>query len=58
VGEPVVREFFGSLVNSGAEIGYLITTGYFTPQAVTFAEGKPIILMDIDRLLEWMKSIK
>lgn len=52
VGEPVVRDFFGALVHSGAKLGLIVTTTVFTPQAKSFAEGKPIHLIDLDRLME------
>jgi restriction system protein len=51
VGEPVIRDFFGAMVNSQAQFGFVVTTSHFSRQAVAFAEGKPITLVDIDSLL-------
>jgi hypothetical protein len=51
VGEPVVREFFGSMVSYGAHSGFLVTTGEFTRQAIQFAEGKAFRLVDLDELM-------
>jgi len=52
VGEPVVRDFFGSLVNLRAQHGYLVTTSSFTTHAFSFVQDKPIRLMDLDALIE------
>lgn len=51
VGEPVIRDFFGSLMNMGAHNGFIVTTSSFTSQARAFAHGKPIELIDLDALL-------
>jgi restriction system protein len=52
IGEPVIRDFYGALSHSNAERGFLVTTSHFTDQAVAFAEGKPITLIDMDELLK------
>ena len=46
VGEPVVRDLFGTLQHEQAQRAYLVTTGSFTAQARAWAEGKPITLYD------------
>jgi tetratricopeptide (TPR) repeat protein len=46
VGEPIMRDLYGTLLHSGAVKAILITTGYFTEGAVAFAYGKPIELVD------------
>lgn len=46
VGEPIIRDLYGTLLHSGAVKAILITTGYFTEDAVSFAQGKPIELVD------------
>jgi restriction system protein len=51
VGEPVVRDFWGSLMNSGAQFGYIVTTSSFTDQALAFAQGKSIGFIDLDALV-------
>ena len=50
VGEPVVRDLFGTLQHEEAQRAYLITTGSFTAQAQEWAEGKPIVLYDGEKL--------
>lgn len=52
VGEPVVREFYGSLMNTKAPEGYLFITAEFTAQAKTFAQDKPIKLIDLENLIK------
>ena len=52
VGEPVVRDFWGSLMNAGTQFGYIVTTSSFTDQAVAFAQDKPIQLTDLDALVD------
>ena len=52
VGEPVVRDFYAALMSSGAQSGYLVTTGTFTSHAYSFAQGKPIQLVDLEALID------
>jgi HJR/Mrr/RecB family endonuclease len=52
IGEPVLRDFFGSLVNIGARAGFVVTTSSFTPQAVAFAKNNRITLIDLDGLMQ------
>jgi HJR/Mrr/RecB family endonuclease len=56
VGQPIVREFYGSFVGQ-AEAGYLITTGSFTQPALDFAQGRPLHLIDGTNLMRWTNSI-
>lgn len=46
VGVPVVREFFGAMAVEGAAGGFVVTSGQFTAEAKTFAEGRNIQLVD------------
>jgi Holliday junction resolvasome RuvABC ATP-dependent DNA helicase subunit len=50
--EAVIRDFHGALISSGAQSGYVITTSTFTSHAYSFAEGKPIQLVDLEALLD------
>ena len=54
VGQPVVRDFYGALMHEKADRGLLVTTSRFSKQAIEFAGGKPIELIDSDGLLEWV----
>jgi len=50
VGEPIIRDLYGVITSERANKGILITTGYFTKSAISFAEGKPIELIDGEKL--------
>jgi Holliday junction DNA helicase RuvB len=51
VGEPVLRDFYGSMVAWRADAGFVVTTSNFTLQAEAFAKGKPIELYDVDSIV-------
>jgi len=52
VGEPVVRDLFGTMMHENADRGWLTTTGGISRQAHTWAAGKPIELWDGQKLVE------
>jgi restriction system protein len=52
VGEPVVRDLYGTLVHENADCGWLVTTGGISRQARGWASGKPIELWDGQKLVE------
>lgn len=55
VGEPVIRDLYGVVMSERANKGILMTTGTFTRQALAFADGKPLELIDglkVGELLE------
>ena len=55
VGEPVVRDLYGTLLHEDAQKAYLITTGGLTRQAVAWADGKPIVLYDGEGLVRLIR---
>jgi restriction system protein len=55
VGQPVVRDLVGTMVHNRADQGFIVTTGTFSLPAQTWAEGKPIQLVDGAGLLDWIK---
>ena len=55
VGEPVIRDLFGTLQHEEAQCAYLVTTGGFTTQAQAWAEGKPIVLYDGESLVKLIR---
>lgn len=55
VGEPVVRDFFGAMMHENAVRGYIVTTGEFTQQAKSWTRGKPIELIDGQRLTQMLQ---
>src|SRR5262249_27688684 len=52
VGESVVRDFLGSIMGVAASLGYIVASSTFTSKAYSFAQEKPIKLIDLDALLE------
>jgi HJR/Mrr/RecB family endonuclease len=54
VGEPVVRDLYGTLTHENADFGWLVTTGGISRQARTWAlaGGKPLELWDGQKLVE------
>ena len=58
VGVTLIREFFGVTVAEKADRGIFVTTGSFTPDAIDFAHGKPIELVDGPRLADLVKGVQ
>ena len=50
VGEPIIRDLYGVITSERANKGILMTTGTFTKSAISFADGKPIELIDGEKL--------
>lgn len=61
-GKPVpvqtVRELYGVLYDREARAAKLVATARFTPDAIAFAKGKPIELVDSDALLELLRGVQ
>ena len=51
VGVKVVRELYGVIAAEGVEGGYVITSGHFTPDAVDFAQGIAMQLINGRQLM-------
>ena len=51
VGEPVVRDLYGTVLHVGADLGFLVTTGRISRAARIWAQGKPLELIDGQRLV-------
>ena len=58
VGVREVRELYGVLHHRGASAAKLVATTSFTPDAVAFAENKPIELVDADSLLHLIRTVQ
>jgi len=52
VGEPTVRDFYGSLLSMKAPEGFIFATTSFTQQAKDFVHDKPIKLVDLEELIK------
>jgi restriction system protein len=46
VGEPTLRDLYGTMQHESADRAYLVTTGYLTPAAISWTRGKPIEIWD------------
>ena len=58
VGEPVLRDLFGTLHHVAAHVAYLVTTGNATPAALEWAKDKPIHIWDWQYLVkQWPAEI-
>jgi restriction system protein len=54
VGVETVRELYGVMGARGVAGGFVVTSGRFTSEATTFAQGRNIQLVDGANLLRWM----
>lgn len=52
VGVSIVRELYGVINHEHADAGVIVTGGMFTADGVAFAKGKPIELVNGEKLLE------
>jgi restriction system protein len=55
VGSPMIRDLYGAMNHEGASKGVLITTSRFSLEAIKFAEGKPLELIDGQQLEELLR---
>jgi restriction system protein len=51
VGEPVLRDLFGAMQHEEVPRAFVVTTGRFSGAAQAWARGKPIELIDGERLV-------
>jgi restriction system protein len=58
VGEPIVRDLYGTLMHERANYGWLATTGGISRQARGWATGKPIDLWDGQKLVEYARKYR
>ncbi|WP_186407579.1 restriction endonuclease [Candidatus Accumulibacter aalborgensis] len=57
VGRPTIQQFKGVVEENSAWRGYIVTTSYFTDEAVKSAsKNASVILIDRGKLLEWHRS--
>src|SRR5690606_14163630 len=53
---PVLRDLYGTMIHSGADRAALVTSGKFSRAAQTWAQGKPLDLVDGEKLMTWMQQ--
>ncbi len=58
VGVATVREMFGILAAESARGVFIVCSGTFTSEAVRFAEGKPINLVDGEKLMRMIAHVR
>jgi restriction system protein len=58
VGVDVVRELYGVMAARGATGGFVVTSGRFTDDAVSFASGRNVTLVDGPKLLALIQQAK
>lgn len=58
VGVREIRELYGVLAAEGADCGVLVTSGGFTADALDFAAGKPLELIDGRELAERVREVR
>jgi len=57
VSVQVVRELYGVMAAQGATGGFVVTSGVFTSEAIKFASGTNIELIDGTRLTRWFRAV-
>jgi len=58
VSVQVVRELYGVMIDQRASAAKIVATTSFTPDAVSFAKGKPIELVDSEALLRLVRDVQ
>lgn len=58
VGVSVVRELYGVMAARGAAAGIVVTSGSFTPDAVEFARGRNVQLIEGPALFEMIREAR
>jgi restriction system protein len=58
VGVTVVRELYGVMAAQGAAGGFVVTSGRFTDEAISFASGRNVKLIDGTQLHQILKSAR
>ena len=54
VGQPTVRDMYGTMLHTNSASSAIVTTGRFTRAAETWAANKPIELVDGHELMSWV----
>ena len=58
VGVDVVRELYGVMAAKGATGGFVVTSGRFTDDAISFASGRNVTLIDGPKLHDLLRQAK
>lgn len=58
IGRPLIQKFHSAMVDGEADKGLFVTTSYFNKNAVKYAMGKNIELIDARRLVELIEAVQ
>lgn len=58
VGVKTIRELYGVVMAEGASEGVVVCSGYFTSDAIDFAAGKPLTLIDGSELSQFVGGLQ
>ncbi len=58
VGVPIVREMFGVLKATKADSVFIVTSGEFTKDAISFANNLPILLINGEQLMNLVADVQ
>jgi len=58
VGVAIVRELYGAMAAKGAAGGFVVTSGSFTDEAIAFASGRNVTLVDGPKLFGLIQQAK
>lgn len=58
VSVEIVRELYGVMAAQGAAGGFVVTSGRFTEDAVAFASGRNVKLVEGPELLGWIRQVQ
>jgi len=58
VGEPTVRDLYGTMIHESSDFAWLVTTGAISRQAREWAEGKPLELWDGPELVDIARRLR
>lgn len=58
VGVDVVRELYGVMAARGATGGFVVTSGRFTDDAISFASGRNVTLVDGPKLVGLIRQVR
>jgi len=58
VGEPEIRDFLGAVTKRGADRGFFVTTSSFNQNAIAFADGTRVTLIDGATLADTIRQLQ
>ncbi|MGV3772102.1 MAG: restriction endonuclease [Verrucomicrobiales bacterium] len=58
VGVKPIREFYGVMTSEGVDRGIFVSSGVYTKEALEFAEGKPLEIIDGAQFAEMVRAVQ